>query len=193
MKKIVLVLLGLLLVSCNKSTVIETNDRIMDTKSYGEEKILKPLFINVINNAEDIVIYLDSLHLCNVLMDFKDNKRDSFKISEEPKIIPYKDTMCCYPVIIPPQRFYTWNPNKPNNTNVVYFKAYLQIVEEVNDVVIYSGTAFIPLENTRNFDNCIIMDVSLYNKAPWYKYNNGKYSKILNSVEFNVDVDAWKE
>ena len=28
--------------------------------------------------------------------------------------------------------------NKPNNTNVVYFKAYLQIVE-VNDVVIYSA------------------------------------------------------
>ena len=194
MKKIItLAFLCIGMTSCLKSTLLETSDVVAETKSHVQDYKEQTVFVNVINNAENLDIYIDTLRLCNVLIDYNKNHRVTYNLITEDTMVPYKDTTSCYPFKAPVQRFNMWKPNKPHNSNVTYFKLTGKLVMADNDFPIYEGEMFIPFSEVLYFEHYTIVNLTLGDNSPWYKYHNGNFIQLGQTVDFNVNVEDWIE
>ena len=188
---IALAILCICIASCLKTNILDSPGNKVNTRSYIEEYKEKPLFINVINNAENIELHIDTLRLCNVLTDIDKNHRATYILNSETMTIPYRDTLCCYPFETPVQRFNIWKPNKPHNSNITYFKIEGKLIMSDNLYEVYAGDMYVPLEDVNYFEYCTVINLVLDSKTPWYKYRGGKYVKILQTIDIGVSVDEW--
>ena len=200
---IILVFFMSILVSCVFTTITDNNTekakKVYNEMTKSMDNDYGYLCINITNKAENIKFRLDSLEICNIIID---NKKDVLKKGNIILMRMYDDIIFEYgshvrnaEEKIISQNFIPWEPHiLPYNSNKSYIKIYgkiYTIIGDGTDFLLYSGEMFIPLYGNvvKNGQSNIEMD--LYDGCPWYIERNGKMEKVLASINFNVSVDDW--
>ena len=179
--KITLLLIaGILLQSCIMTTVVQEIENTVTSApehhtTKGENLKEGHLTLQIQNNAENTMLQIDSLEICNMQVD--DSSMSSITLLKTPMQLKYgTDTSTTYnhaTHLIITQNTYaqihgTLHSYLPNNETYP----------------IYSGTMYYPISVTTT--------INIHPNCPLYAIINSTPQKILQPITFTATVEDWE-
>ena len=178
--------------SCVISSVVEDIDETIDkmvlaegSKSYEMKEGY--LSIHIYNNADNTLLEVDSIEICNVLV--RDEMYDGVKRGNIVLDNPKQKLLV--------QTFKPWNPiETPQNSKDMYVKIYGSIYSYIGNqkqYLICSGPMYFTFKGEITENQTTEINFELYDNCPLYCQVNGKMEKALQSISFSVSVEDWEE
>lgn len=199
-----------ILKSCVVSTVVDDiNDTTDNKRETAEEQIKSKsaddnasiLSIQIKNNAPYTSLYLDSVEICNILV--KEAVSGNLKMGnitllrcKEKMPIDYGAIAACPQATLPAQKFIPWNPGiLPEESNNMYVKIYGQMysyTEEGELFPLCSGPMYFTFSEPLVGQQISNIVFEVCDNCPLYCQSDGKCTKVLRSISFEISVADWQ-
>lgn len=178
MKKIYITIIIILsfISSCITTITISTPDK-ENGDDKGNENMLTQrttvaencyVYLTVKNNAPNVTLTIDSCFVYNYDVDIA-----------TPCIIETGDEVT----------FDTFTMNLHGNGKL-FFLLYGKL--DTTPITLYDGLMYVPVD-TMVISEEIFIELELYDNCPWYYEYEGRYMKVLQSIEFSASVDNWDD
>ena len=205
-----LLLSGILLQSCIMTTIVQeieetvTQQELYTTKGETHKEGL--LTLQIENNAENIMLLIDSLEICNIQLIDPTGEityNNDLTIINSTTTLFYGTNISFSESIVPAQKLTPWNPAElPSLSNNSYAKIYgtLHSYLPNNETYpIYTGIMYYPISGTISASKSGItissptpLAITIHPYCPLYTMLNGKIEKILQPITFTATVDDWE-
>lgn len=195
MKKLFIYLLTItltspILQSCVMTTIKSEIEDTVNTapgnlKIKSEELKYGYLTLQINNTAENTILQIDSLEICNIQVP--DNETGLARKGN----IMLDSTAAKLPV----QTFRPWEPNTlPQHSSKMYIKIYGQMLTFLLDgtpLPLYTGPMYLSFNATITENTTTTISLNLYPGCPLYCQINGQMEKVLQPINFDATVNGW--
>lgn len=169
MKKFLLLVFAICITSCLYTEIISEAE---DTKAYDFNFKNDTLYVDVrvANDANNVNLEIYSLKL-------KNDARFIFKSVYDTVRLNYKDNVIF---------------NKALHYNKVLDSSSFVLNGKITSgkMIIHKGDVFIPIDTSNIKKNKISLE--LYDNCPWFCIIDGNKWRVLQSINFGVDIEDWK-
>ena len=184
------------LTSCIASTTVEEINNTVNTSNApitlkSDEIKQGTLVISIQNNADNTLLTIDSLTLCNVLTPNKTGgkpKRGNITIFPQEETFP--------PIQLPTQTITPWTANqlpRPGSGAYITIHGKLHTNTSTNTpYLLYQGAMYTPFSTTISEATTTTATITLYPNCPLYIIHNGTLLKILQEITFMPFVWDWE-
>lgn len=176
--KIIIILSTLFYFSCNQEYVVDRPTYILPQTNYAYNQDTENdgqiccLTVNIVNDAQNVILEIDDIEFQNIeIFDYPDISHYSIEYQSdisvgEFKLLPQHLKRGMSYIIL---------------TGRVYCPTY----------TIYEGLIYIPISGEIKTGNNTLV-LKLYDNCPWYYVYNNKLVKLLQSIQFDIDVEEWE-
>ncbi len=190
-KFLALSLLATTLQSCIMNTVkngIETAVQDSNAVNIKSQQIHEGyLKLHIHNIAENTLLQIDSMEICNILIKDK----TGMEITMGNLALDSGTTK------LPAQTFTPWNRiTLPHNSTGMYITLHGTMSSYLPNGTLfplYSRQMYLTFPGTISEGQTTEITIQIYDNCPLYCITNGKLTKVLQSISFEVSIDDWEE
>ena len=174
-----MLLLPVITASCVSSTIAEE----METRSVeiGEGW----LALTILNNAENTLLQIDSLEICNVPVQCSQSTR-----------LAYGADTTFPPLQLCVQTLHPWdpceNPSSPHGSYATIYGSIYTLNSSSGLFLLAQGPMYTPVSATITANITTQLTITLYPNCPLYISHNGTLEKVLQSIQFSPIVIGWE-
>ena len=174
-----MLLLPVITASCVSSTIAEE----METRSgeTGEGW----LALTILNNAENTLLQIDSLEICNVAVQCSQSTR-----------LAYGAETTFPPLQLCVQNLHPWdpceNPSSPHGSYATIYGSIYTLNSSSGLFLLAQGPMYTPVSATITGNTTTQLTITLYPNCPLYISHNGTLEKALQPIQFSPVVIGWE-
>lgn len=193
-----------ILQSCIMNTVVQDIDQTIEERDkyiskstcYQEGK----LAVAIKNNAENTLLQIDSVEICNILLY---NQDFEYQYTGDITIMKYNntgnlsygtDSLWCT-TTLPEQVSVPWSPeDSPYLNKGSYAKIHGAVYTYIADnslLLLHSGTMYCPVGVNITRFSATLININIYGNCQLYACINGKMRKVLQPITFGASVEDW--
>lgn len=172
----------MLLFSCSIDTIVDEpskmynnydsiNNNVNNINEIDTNAILNIIFIN---DAKNVILNINQFYIKGI----DELNKNKYIINDS---LLYNDSLLFKNIKLLPQYI------KENDVFVV-----IDGEVKTKNYLIYKGLIYVPIKSGYINEGENYLNLILYNNCSWFYYYDNKKCILLNSIEFDVDVENWK-
>ena len=195
---------------CVASTVVDEIERSTATMAYeskGENYQMGTLYMQIMNNAENTALFIDSIEVCNIMVrnnttgtaqkgDITAIKHSINKGSATTINLNYQAQASSGAIQLLPQALIPWNTSTiPTNISGSYAKIHGSLYTHLANgelLEIFKGAIYTPLQGSIISAGTTTITIQIHPDAPLYCIKNDKVEPVLQTINFDVTIDEWE-
>ena len=182
--------------SCIATTTIKEIEQTINTKETFQSPNMGYISITLRNNAEGTLLLLDSIELCNIKPANGTAPNTTITRHQPALELTYSTTYTSAATPLPVQKFTPWTPdNLPEESPTAYIKIHGKLYTYLADgktMLHCSGPMYTPLQGHINPGKSTNIIMEMYDNCPIYCQTDSTMTKILRSINFDIDIEDWE-
>ncbi|MBQ7773918.1 MAG: hypothetical protein IJ383_07625 [Bacteroidales bacterium] len=159
------------------------------------------LTLQIMNSAPNTSLQIDSIEICNIMLKNENTGLEAtgnimLLQNQSGTLYGYGATLLTPAAKAAVQTFTLWSPSTlPHNSTGMYIKIYGNMYTYIADGALFllcEGPMYFTTKGSITENRTTELTFEIADNCPLYSQYNGRMTKVLQSINFDVTVEDWE-